>query len=106
MEESSPPSATSDRRSKHRVVYEALRDEMRHGSYPQGSRMPSESELVVRFGASRPTVARALLDLQHEGLVERRAGSGTFARAAAAASPHSSAVDKQAGMFGLILPEL
>ena len=41
--------------------------------------MPSESQLVKKFGASRPTVARALRTLEAEGLVHRRAGSGTFA---------------------------
>lgn len=41
--------------------------------------MPSESELVERFGVSRMTVGRALRDLQASGLIERRQGSGTFA---------------------------
>ena len=44
--------------------------------------MPSEAQLVRRFGVSRPTIARALRVLADEGLVERRAGSGTFARQA------------------------
>ena len=35
-----------------------------------------------RFGVSRPTVARALRDLQDRGLVERRVGSDSFVRAA------------------------
>jgi LacI family transcriptional regulator len=42
--------------------------------------LPSEPQLVKQFGVSRPTVARALLDLQTEGLIERRAGSGTYVR--------------------------
>jgi GntR family histidine utilization transcriptional repressor len=41
--------------------------------------MPSESELVDRFGVSRMTVNRALKELQAEGLVVRRQGQGTFA---------------------------
>src|SRR4051794_41948066 len=61
---------------KHRAAYEALRQEILAGRYPPGSRMPGEAELVVRFGASRPTVARALNDLAREGLVERRGRSG------------------------------
>ncbi len=41
--------------------------------------MPSESELVSRFGVSRMTVSRAIRELQAEGLVHRIQGSGTFA---------------------------
>jgi len=60
-------------------VREALLADFRRGRYPPGSRMPSESELVERFGVSRMTVGRALRDLQASGLIERRQGSGTFA---------------------------
>ena len=41
--------------------------------------MPSEAELVARFGVSRMTVTRALRELQAEGLVTRVQGVGTFA---------------------------
>jgi LacI family transcriptional regulator len=57
-----------------------LRDEVLAGRYGAEGRMPSENQLVKRFGVSRPTVARALKVLSDEGLLERRAGSGTFAR--------------------------
>lgn len=57
-----------------------LREELVSGRYGTDGRMPSEAQLVRRFGVSRPTVARALRALAEEGLLERRAGSGTFAR--------------------------
>lgn len=41
--------------------------------------MPSEAELVARFGVSRMTVNRAMRELQAEGLVMRTQGVGTFA---------------------------
>ena len=65
---------------KHRELSSQLRSEIAAGRYSAGNRIPSESQLVKQFGVSRPTVARALLDLQNEGLVERRAGSGTYVR--------------------------
>jgi DNA-binding LacI/PurR family transcriptional regulator len=52
--------------------------------------------LVGRFGLSRITVGRALRDLQAAGLVERRAGSGTFVRPAAGSGLS----------FGLLIPDL
>ncbi|MGA2868844.1 MAG: GntR family transcriptional regulator [Verrucomicrobiota bacterium] len=63
---------------KHRELSRHLRNEIAAGRYPGGSRLPSETELVKQFVISRPTVARAFRDLQNEGLIERRAGSGTY----------------------------
>ena len=56
-----------------------LKDGLARGRWAPGVLMPSESELVARFGVSRMTVGRALNELQAEGLVERRQGQGTFA---------------------------
>ena len=81
---------------KHRQVYQALSREIQSGRLKRGDRLPSEAELVRTFGASRITVGRAVRDLQSQGLVERRAGSGTYVtgRAAGALS------------FGLLIPDL
>ena len=73
---------------KHRQVYEALAHQI-SGGMTAGERLPSEADLVRRFGASRITVGRALRDLQMAGLVERRAGSGTFVRAPRAVLAHA-----------------
>jgi DNA-binding LacI/PurR family transcriptional regulator len=72
---------------KHQAISRELRAEIAAGAYSGGKKLPSESQLVARFGASRPTVIRALNDLQQEGLIERRAGSGTFLRNQPAVPP-------------------
>lgn len=82
---------------KHQQVYGALERGIHSGRWKPGERLPSEAELVRRFGASRITVGRAVRDLQVAGLVERRAGSGTFVRAPRPSSALS---------FGLLIPEL
>jgi LacI family transcriptional regulator len=64
---------------KHRAIFDRLQADIVAGKYGQGARLPSESQLVRQFGVSRPTAARALRDLQAAGLVERRAGAGSFA---------------------------
>lgn len=56
-----------------------LKDGLARGRWPAGRPMPSEAELVERFGVSRMTVTRALRELQSEGLVTRSQGRGTFA---------------------------
>ena len=76
MNQSDTPGAPGH---KHTEISQWLRDAIITGRYSAGGRMPSESQLVKKFGASRPTVARALRTLEAEGLVHRRAGSGTFA---------------------------
>jgi DNA-binding GntR family transcriptional regulator len=60
----------------------ALRDDIVSGRQAVGSCLPPEHDLARRFGASRFTVRRALAGLRDRGLVEPRAGLGTFVVAA------------------------
>jgi DNA-binding LacI/PurR family transcriptional regulator len=83
--------------SKHERIRQTLTEAIASGQYEPGQRLPSESELVKTFGASRPTVNRALRELQLSGVIERRAGSGSYVRADAAARGY---------LFGLLIPEL
>ncbi|HSP68590.1 MAG TPA: GntR family transcriptional regulator, partial [Bryobacteraceae bacterium] len=83
--------------AKYEVIRQTLADAIVSGQHPPGHRLPSESELVKTFGASRPTVNRALRELQLAGLIDRRAGSGSYVRADAAGRSHT---------FGLLIPEL
>lgn len=59
-------------------IYEALKSQMADGTYPPGSRLPSESALAARFGVTRMTVRQALGKLHTEGLILTRRGIGTF----------------------------
>ena len=43
-----------------------------------GERLPSERELSDRLGVSRPSLREAVSELQDNGLLETRAGSGVF----------------------------
>lgn len=72
------------RRKRYVEVAEELRDLIERGSFAPGARLPSERELVARFGVGRSTVREALTALQSTGLIEVRQGSG--ARVLAAAS--------------------
>ncbi len=82
---------------KYKLIYNELLNALRSGEYAAGGKLPSENELVERFNASRPTVGRALAQLENEGLIVRRAGSGTFAR-----TPSR----KGSLVFGLLIPNL
>ncbi|ORV82482.1 GntR family transcriptional regulator [Mycolicibacterium iranicum] len=63
----------------YQVLRERLRDEIAAGRYPDGTRLPTESELVARHGLSRQTVRRAFQDLVAEGSVYRVPGRGSYA---------------------------
>ena len=62
----------------HTQLRDVLRARILDGQYPQGSQMPSESELGALFRVSRITVRQALGDLQKEGLIFKIHGKGTF----------------------------
>ena len=63
----------------YQVLRQRLRDDIAAGAYPDGVRLPTESELVAEYGVSRQTVRRAFQDLVAEGLVYRVPGRGTYA---------------------------
>jgi GntR family transcriptional regulator, arabinose operon transcriptional repressor len=94
------PSTATPTLPKYQQIYNALHGEIVGGTVKSGERLPSEAELVKTFGASRITVSRALRDLQQAGLIERRAGSGTYVLGT---RRHPRA---QALSFGLLVPEL
>ncbi|PKB13385.1 GntR family transcriptional regulator [Novosphingobium kunmingense] len=48
------------------------------GDLPPGARLPTEQEIMARFGCSRMTVSKALSALATAGLIERRKRAGTF----------------------------
>ncbi|MHB1940054.1 MAG: GntR family transcriptional regulator [Candidatus Dormibacteria bacterium] len=72
-----------------------LARQIRGGSLPPGSRMPSEKELGDIYGISRITVRQALDELEHDGAVVRIPGKGTYA----AQAPKITRVAQLAG-FG------
>jgi GntR family transcriptional regulator len=59
-------------------VEEVLASEIARGDYQPEDQLPSEDELLARFGVSRITVRRAIQNLIHRGMVEIRRGRGTF----------------------------
>lgn len=87
---------------KHRALSRQLAAEINSGKHRPGDRLPSEALLVKRFRVSRPTVSRALRDLQVQGLITRRAGSGTYVH-----NPREDASAPPAfAQLGLIVPSL
>ncbi len=63
---------------RYLVLAETLRAAMDRGDYAPGERLPSERDLVVRYGVSRPTVREAMICLEARGLIDIQQGSGAY----------------------------
>lgn len=61
-------------------IEQELASSITRGALGPGSRLPSEDELIRRYGVSRTTVRKAIEELVRLGLVEIRRGRGTFVR--------------------------
>jgi GntR family transcriptional regulator len=62
----------------YRQIETDVRDRIRSGDLVPGAQLPTEVELMDRYGVSRSTVRQALRELVAEGLVEIRRGLGTY----------------------------
>lgn len=65
---------------KYVTVVNTMQRRITDGIYPAGSAIPSESRLCAEFGASRPTIVRALGILQQDGWLDSEQGKGRFVR--------------------------
>ena len=70
---------------KKRHVARALRERIVAGQLAPGARLPSQQQLVHRFGVSGMTVQSSVRELVREGFVTTRRGKGMFV---AATQPH------------------
>ncbi|MCX5423675.1 GntR family transcriptional regulator [Streptomyces sp. NBC_00078] len=73
---------------KYVRLAQTIQQRIEDGSYPPGTRVPSENQLVQAFGMSRPTVVRALELLKRDGWLESRQGYGTLVRGRPAVVEH------------------
>jgi GntR family transcriptional regulator len=62
----------------YQQIAEDLEEQIKSGSLPGGSQLPTEKDLLGTYGASRNTVRQAIDRLAGKGLIETKAGKGTF----------------------------
>lgn len=65
-------------KAKYYLLMEELRERMLSGDIKAGDKLPSENELVQKYGVSRHTVRKAFAILENEGYVRAIHGKGTF----------------------------
>jgi DNA-binding transcriptional MocR family regulator len=84
------------RRPIYHKVYHQLRYQILSGERPIGSQMPPERKLAEELGVSRNTVVRAYDELEAEGFIAGRMGSGRYVQPLPPASSLSR-IDWQGG---------
>jgi GntR family transcriptional regulator / MocR family aminotransferase len=77
-----------------------LRDAVRGGRLPAGTRLPASRSLAADLGLARNTVADAFTQLVAEGWLEARVGAGTFVAQARAASAPSGVPELPSRVIG------
>ncbi|MFI4860439.1 MAG: GntR family transcriptional regulator [Phycisphaerales bacterium JB063] len=81
---------------KVQQVYSFIRERIDSGEFAVGDRLPTDEDFCEQFQLSRPTVAKAMRELERLGMVERKRRAGTFVRRRA----------QSAMLFGLLVPRL
>jgi GntR family transcriptional regulator, arabinose operon transcriptional repressor len=69
---------TSDSILKKDQVYHQLREAIVSGKLKAGSKLPRETDLASQYDVSRITLRSSLNRLEHDGLINRVHGRGTF----------------------------
>ena len=77
---------------KYAQVVAEIKRRIDRGTYPPGSLLPSEHQLVTEFGVSRPTVVKSLSALRQDGWIDTQQGKGSFVRGRPAWPTQSAAV--------------
>jgi GntR family transcriptional regulator len=65
---------------KYAQVVTEIKQRIECGTYPPGSLLPSEHQLVAEFGVSRPTIVKSLSELRQDGWIDTQQGKGSFVR--------------------------
>jgi GntR family transcriptional regulator len=59
-------------------IQQYLIENIKSGEFKEGDMLPTEQELISRFGVSRITVTTALREMVKDGIIFRKQGKGTF----------------------------
>jgi GntR family transcriptional regulator len=59
-------------------LMDILKEKVQLGTWAPGDQIPGEQDLCELYGVSRTVVRQALLELELEGVINRRKGRGTF----------------------------
>lgn len=77
------PAETAKAVHLYEAVARSLAEQISDATYPPGSLLPSETEVMELFDVSRPTARAAFAELRTMGLIRSQRGKGSYVREAA-----------------------
>jgi DNA-binding GntR family transcriptional regulator len=83
----------------YQQIVQTLQSEIVLGKYPVGTRLPSETALISRFGVSRYTIRSAVRALQDAGLVKSHQGLGTLVQRPGAGQGYVHRINSISDLF-------
>lgn len=72
------PSETTDSTPLYSQIRRTLERRLLSGEFPVGSQLPPEHDLCRQYTVSRNTLRKAMELMEHEGLIRRTRGKGSF----------------------------
>jgi DNA-binding FadR family transcriptional regulator len=96
------PAAAPRFKQRYEQVADRLLGEITAGRFAQGERLPAERELAQRYEVGRASVREALGFLAVRGVVETRAGAGSFVLGLTPPADDPGATDADAGPAALL----
>lgn len=69
-----------DSKPLYMKILSDLKEKIRSGEYVPEQQLPTEVELAMQYGVSRITSKRALIELEREGMIYRKRGSGSYVK--------------------------
>ncbi|GAA3613261.1 GntR family transcriptional regulator [Secundilactobacillus similis DSM 23365 = JCM 2765] len=85
--------------AKYEKVEEALKNKILAGEYQIGEKLPTETELMNKYGVSRYTVRRSVGDLENEHLIYRIQGGGMYVNDWQSAKANSISNNRMIGVI-------
>lgn len=70
--------ALSQAPSRPDLLFRAISDDIGKGTFPPGSRLPTEAELCVHYKVSRTVLREAVARLKADGIIDAQQGRGSF----------------------------
>jgi DNA-binding transcriptional MocR family regulator len=86
--------------ARYKRLVDSLAAQIRQGSLPPGTRLPTHRALATREGFALATATRVYAELEAMGLVSGETGRGTFVRESAL--PRGLGIDQQAVAAGMV----
>ncbi|MCR6097228.1 trehalose operon repressor [Salipaludibacillus agaradhaerens] len=65
-------------KNKYFQIYREIADDIRAGTYPANTKLPSEHDLMKDFNTSRETIRKALTLLSQNGFIQKIQGKGSI----------------------------